>query len=188
MKRYIRSAISSILDEPETVQEEIARATSNVEDLRILLETRPMDKTYNYTLCADIARNPNADIDILMSLIDHPARYVRAAVASNPNTTVDMLWKLSDDDEDQVLLGILANPNVSEDIVKKLANSNNANVKLDALKNWDSQYLQMLLVISQLMENHINYFITMFNHIYKFLFHNNRRECTYQYLPFLYAI
>ena len=90
MKRYIRSAISNILDEPESVQEEIARETSNVEDLRTLLDARPMD-SYNYTLCADIARNPSADIDILMSLIDHPARYVRAAVASNPNTTVDML-------------------------------------------------------------------------------------------------
>ena len=134
MKRYIRSAVSSILDEPESVQEEIARETSNVEVLKALLEARPMDKPYNYTLCADIARNPSADTDILMSLIDHPARYVRAAVASNPNTTVDMLWKLSDDDEEQVLCSILINPNVSEDIIKKLANSNDINVKLDALE------------------------------------------------------
>lgn len=130
MKRYIRARISDALDQPLEAQEEIAKTSTNPDELDSLAKAYPTD----YMLCYYIAKNPNVYTETLIPLMKHSARYVREVVAENPNTTLDMLWQLSDDEEGQVLLGILRNPNVTEDLIKKLANSEDINVKLVALE------------------------------------------------------
>lgn len=130
MKRYIRARISDALDQPPEAQEEIARISTNPDELDALAKAYPTD----YMLCYYIAQNPNVYTETLILLMHHSARYVREAVAENPNTTINMLRQLSDDAEGQVLLGILRNPNVTEDLIKKLANSGDINVKLVALE------------------------------------------------------
>lgn len=130
MKRYIKARISDALDQPLEAQEEIARTSTNPDELDALAKAYPTD----YMLCYYIAKNPNVYTETLIPLMKHSARYVREVVAENPNTTLDMLWKLSDDEEGQVLFGILNNPNVTEDLIKKLANAEDVNVKLAALE------------------------------------------------------
>ena len=108
MKRYIKSAIYDVTNESLDVQGELARDPNTPAEILLKLTPkmspyRPNTlESYSYELEMWIAHNPNATAEILSTLSNSKAWYVRAAVADNSNTPDDVLKKLTDDDDELV--------------------------------------------------------------------------------------
>lgn len=69
-----------------------------------------------------VAKNPNADPDLLRELGSSSDDLIREGVASNPNTPTDLLWKLGEEFPEELLnnpvfaLLMLENPNLLVDM------------------------------------------------------------------------
>ena len=122
MKRYVKAAVSDLLDEDPEVIREIARTSSDTELLQKIFEHYGNPKDYEYFYCLDLAQNENTPKDILTKLADF--RYdtmIRAAVAENPNTPVKTLYGLTKYSYTDILRGLAKNVNAPQDLLSKLS-------------------------------------------------------------------
>ena len=115
MKRYIKSAISSLLDEHWQAKEEIAsNPNTDIEVLRLLAtDTDSVVKM-------DVASNPNTPVDLLPTLATDEDEIVRWGVTQNPNVPIELLHQLCEDANWEVVEGVTENDKVPTDILRNI--------------------------------------------------------------------
>ena len=155
MKRYIRSAINSLPDEPDDVRREVAKSSSAYEGDLEQLSSDPDWRTRRYA-----TNNPNMPIEhlvemakskdgrvrreaalskltppeVLATLVNDRAPRVRLAVAKNPNTTLEMLERLVQDSDEFVRLAAISHPK-ADPLVTKLYNSTDGDIRRHIASN-----------------------------------------------------
>jgi len=116
MKRYIRTAIIDMKDEPAETRREIAASPHTREDelLKLAMDGDPY-------VVAGLLRNPNLPVSILEILTDSRLANIRYAIAGRETTPPDILEKLSRDEDWEVRVAVAGNPNTPEDILNILS-------------------------------------------------------------------
>lgn len=117
MKKYVKAAVTSLLDEDISVQEELARGTDT--EPKVL---RELSESPNTWVRYFVAENNNAPIDILDKLSKDSESVVRASVATNSSVTVDILDRLAHDSDILVRDAAVKNPQATEDILENYQN------------------------------------------------------------------
>ena len=117
MKKYVKSAVTSLLDEDISVQKELARSSDT--DVKIL---RELSNSSNTWVRYFVAKNNNTPIDILDKLSKDSESAVRVGVAANSSTTTDILNRLAHDSDIQVRDALVNNPHVTEDMLENHQN------------------------------------------------------------------
>jgi len=140
MKRYIRSAIVNILDEPGETQLKVAWNSTRPDELRALAQTEHVGVLpavlANPNTPADVVDNLIATLDdsilwdaiqyehpspeLLTKLSTHKERSVREAVAENKATPADVLAKLAKDKSVFVVRAVALNRSTPDAVLKKL--------------------------------------------------------------------
>ena len=114
MKRYIKSAVKDVLDEPEDIRYELGFDQNTRPEV---LERLASSQDY-YTRCA-VARNPSTPVELLQKLAKDLNKNVRTDVADNPNTPEDILRILAKDSDVVVRRYVSRNPNTPVDVLRK---------------------------------------------------------------------
>ena len=114
MKRYIKSAVKDVLDEPEDIRYELGFDQNTRPEV---LERLASSQDY-YTRCA-VARNPNTPQELLMTLAKDLNHNVRCDVADNPSTSEEILRILAKDPEVVIRRYVSRNPNTPVDVLRK---------------------------------------------------------------------
>ena len=151
MKRYIRSAVVDILDEPKEIQEEIAnnsktsprilKQLANSEYSNVLsavahnphtppdvlkhLYEKYYDPTQTYTsnLMRNVISNPNLPDDILTDILKSENTNLQAAIAMNPKTPPEVLEQYARMNDWNVPRMVASNPNTPLDTLKYLTSN-----------------------------------------------------------------
>ena len=131
MKRYIKSAITNLADEPEDIKVEIAKSTDSVDDLLYLIDT---SNEFSF-VSQYAASNPNIPSEQLYELAKSDKVYVRRGVAQNPNTPLDILDNLTHDPDDSVRALVAQRVDIPSGIINRLHNDRDFYVRSIALKN-----------------------------------------------------
>ena len=119
MKRYIKSDITDILDEPKKVQQEVALAPNT----RITTLLRLTASDY-FEVRRSLASRKNKPIELIKRLAHDPASIVRQVIANDEETPTDILIEMLNDKDNNVrCAAVLANPNLPLDYLIKAAYS-----------------------------------------------------------------
>ena len=128
MKRYIKSAIHLITDEPW--DDQMKWALNDMTDSRTLDQLSHSDDVW---IRDEVASNPNISSDTLRRLSEDPNPGIRGTIAGNPNTPVDILYTLLNDSDRNVRMRLSRNPNCPADIVSALSRDSEPIVKYELL-------------------------------------------------------
>ena len=139
MKRYIRSSVGGILNEPSDIQLEMASDPNmDAHTLTLLASLKDTQGLVEDTVevLRAVASNPNTPVEALDNLIKRPTvQSLRRRVANNPNTSVSTLRMLSNDVGDATTRYFVAkNPNTPLDIVESFVNDPEADVRYGLLE------------------------------------------------------
>ena len=129
MKRYIRSAITNIFDEPLDIQHRLAMRSDTRPEMLDQLSRIPA-----WIVQAAVARNPNTLPETLNRLAYEPDTDIRTAVARHPNTPENTLIWLATRGTDEAS-AVAKNPNTPVDILRKLAERNNVPINIELAYN-----------------------------------------------------
>ena len=83
----------------------------------------------------NLAKDPNATVEILQNLARDENYYVRYEVARHPNATVEILQGLAQDKDYYVRYGVSQHPKATVEILQGLARDENSGVREEAMKN-----------------------------------------------------
>ena len=131
MKRYIRSAVKPLADEPLDLQLEILRSSG--------LSPELFEKFANSkkVIKLELAKNPNTPIEILKQFSDEYANDInmQLSLSVNPSITADIIDRLSDSENERILANLAKLPNLSENAIDKLLSCDSLAVKQKLIHN-----------------------------------------------------
>lgn len=104
MKRYIKSAVRSIIDEPNAIKGDIIRSNRTPYAMLMQLANDP-DSSVRMDLACSLTTPP----EILDKLSTDPDVYVRREVAINSNTPVETLLRMAKEEDDDRVRATMAN-------------------------------------------------------------------------------
>ena len=148
MKRYIKTAVVNLKDEPIEDLVEIAsnpntapEVLADLHKLKVAKITKalagnpstPKSILYNFAssvlehdfaidcnMWRTLCKNPNLPQELIPKLAKHKNSIVRMSIAENPSTPISVLNQLADDSDIAVIRTVRENPNISGELYAKV--------------------------------------------------------------------